>query len=178
MLCALRNVLLMKWFVATVLGSLAASPAQAAPPWATLVPFRKVDADPNQSYELEEKHGPWLILAASFVGSASEEQSQELVLELRQKFRLEAYTFRRTYDFTKPTEGLGYNRYGGRRRMRYMTNSKFDEIAVPWATSRRSMTRGSTQRWKPSNMQDPYAWIPRSGRRRRSGWWVCERCTT
>lgn len=104
--------------------------ASAAPPWATLVPFRKVDADPNKSYELEEKHGPWMIMVASFAGPNAETQSHELVLELRQKHRLEAYTFRKTYDFTKPTEGLGYNRYGGPRRMRYMTNSKFEEIAV------------------------------------------------
>jgi hypothetical protein len=104
--------------------------AWAAPPWATLVPFRKVDADPKKTYELEEKHGPWMIMAASFVGPTAEEQSHELVLELRQRFRVEAYTFRKVYDFTKPTEGLGYNRYGGPRRMRYMTNSKFEEIAV------------------------------------------------
>ncbi len=101
-----------------------------APPWATLVPFRKVDADPNKSYDLDEKHGPWMIMAASFVGPTAEEQSHDLVLELRQKFHLEAYTFRRTYDYTKPVEGLGYNRYGGTRRMRYMSNNKFDEIAV------------------------------------------------
>ena len=36
------------------------------------------------------------------------------MLELRQKFHVEAYTFRRTYDYSKPVEGLGYNRYGGK----------------------------------------------------------------
>jgi hypothetical protein len=108
----------------------AAGGAVAAPPWATLVPFRKIDADPNKSYELEEKHGPWMIIAASFVGATAEEQSHELVLELRQRYKLEAYTFRRTYDFSKPTDGLGYDRYGSARRMRFMTNHKFDEIAV------------------------------------------------
>ena len=42
--------------------------ATADPPWAKLVPFKKVDADPGRNYELEEQHGPWMILAASFVG--------------------------------------------------------------------------------------------------------------
>jgi len=108
----------------------ASSSALAVPPWATLVPFKKVDADPKKNYDLEESSGPWMILAASFAGPSAEQQSHDLVLELRQRFKLEAYTFRRTYDFSKPTEGLGYSRYGGPRRMRYLTNHKFDEIAV------------------------------------------------
>ena len=92
--------------------------AIAAPPWTTLVPFRKIDADPKKNYELEDKHGPWMIMAASFAGPSAEQQSHDLVLELRRQFKLEAYSFRRTYDFSKPTEGLGYSRYGGPRRMR------------------------------------------------------------
>lgn len=120
-------------FAALVLGTIAgglASLASAAPPWTTLVPFRKIDADPKKNYELDDKHGPWMIMAASFAGPSAEQQSHDLVLELRKQFKLEAYSFRRTYDFSKPTEGLGYSRYGGPRRMRYLTNSKFDEIAV------------------------------------------------
>jgi hypothetical protein len=110
--------------------SLATEPAAAAPPWATLVPFKKIDADPNKSYELDEAHGPWMIMAASFAGPNAEKQAQELVLELRQRFKMEAFTFRQTYDFSKPTEGRGWSRYGGPRKMRYMNNYKFDEIAV------------------------------------------------
>jgi hypothetical protein len=110
--------------------SLTAGSALAAPPWATLVPFKKIDADPKKSYELEESHGPWMIMAASFAGPSAEQQSQDLVIELRQKYRLEAFTFRQTYDFTKPTDGLGFDRYGGKRRMRYASNHRFDEIAV------------------------------------------------
>jgi hypothetical protein len=116
--------------VATLWAALAIEPAIAAPPWATLVPFKKVDADPNKSYELEERHGPWMIIAASFAGPTAEQQSQDLVVELRRRLKLDAYTFKRTYDFSKPTEGLGFNRYGGPRRMRYASNYKFDEIAV------------------------------------------------
>lgn len=105
-------------------------PASAAPPWATLIPFKKVDADPTKTYELEESRGPWMIMAASFAGPTAEQQAKDLVLELRRQFKLEAYTFRQTYDFTKSTEGRGWSRYGGPRRMRYQSNYKFDEIAV------------------------------------------------
>jgi hypothetical protein len=110
--------------------SLVAGSALAAPPWATLVPFKKIDADPKKSYELDEARGPWMIMAASFAGPSADQQSQDLVIELRQKYRLEAFTFRQTYDFTKPTDGLGFDRYGGKRRMRYASNHRFDEIAV------------------------------------------------
>lgn len=118
-----------------VLGSgllaLAASQAAlAAPPWAALIPFKKVEADPKASYELTDQHGPWLIMCSSFAGPTAEQQAHDLVLELRQKFRLEAYIYRRTFDFTDTTEGIGYNRYGERKRMRYLNGSKFDEIAV------------------------------------------------
>ena len=71
-----------------------------------------------------------MIMAASFAGPSAEQQSHDLVLELRQKFKVEAYTYRQTYDFSKPTDGLGYDRYGGKRRMRYASNHQFDEIAV------------------------------------------------
>jgi hypothetical protein len=114
-----------------VAGSFAANRiAIASPPWATLVPFKKTDADPKKVYELDESRGPWMVMAASFAGPTAEQQAQELVMELRQRWKMEAYTYRRTYDFSKPTEGLGYNRYGGPRRMRYANNYKFDEIAV------------------------------------------------
>jgi hypothetical protein len=128
MLRAVRSVLAS--LVPGLVITLFATSVGGAPPWATLVPFKKIEADPSKYYELEEKQGPWMIMAASFVGKTAEQQSHDLVIELRQKYKLEAYAFRRTYDFSKPTDGLGYNRFGGPRRMRYQNNSKFDEIAV------------------------------------------------
>lgn len=109
---------------------LAAASAVAAPPWATLVPFKRVEADPNKSYELAESNGPWVIMCTSFAGPTAEQQAHDLVLELRQKFKLEAYSFRKTFDFTETSEGIGWNRYGERKRMRYLNPAKFDEIAV------------------------------------------------
>jgi len=116
-----------------VVGGLAigATSAVAAPPsWATLVPFKKIEADTNKTYELDEKHGPWIIMAASFAGAAAEQQAHDLAMELRQKFRLEAYTFRKSFDFSKRIEGNGLYKDGGPRQMRYLYNNKFEEIAV------------------------------------------------
>ena len=116
--------------VAVACLTLAAGPAAAAPPWASFIPFKRVDADPDKTYELEESHGPWMILAASFAGATAEQQANDLVLELRQRFKLEAYTFQQVFDFSQPTEGLGFNEYGGKKRMKYMHAAKFEEIAV------------------------------------------------
>ncbi len=103
---------------------------RAAPPWASMIPFKRIDADPNKTYELEEKHGPWLILAASFAGPEAEQQAHDLVLELRQRYKWEAYTFEQIFDFSQGTEGLGLDKYGGRKKMKYMHAAKFHEIAV------------------------------------------------
>ena len=109
-------------------GSVHADP----PRWATLIPFKRVEADPNKAYELSEAHGPWMIMCTSFAGPTAQQQAHELVIELRQKFKLEAFSFPKTFDFSQPdaTDGLGYNQYGERKRMKYLNPAKFDEIAV------------------------------------------------
>jgi hypothetical protein len=110
----------------------AAQPALAAPPWATLVPFKRIDADPRKEYELTESDGPWLIMCTSFAGPTAEQQAHDLVLELRQRLKIEAYSFRQTFDFSQPdaTDGIGFDQFGERKKMRYLHPAKFDEIAV------------------------------------------------
>ena len=102
----------------------------AAKPWETLIPFKRVEATPNKDYVLTEDQGPWMIMATSFAGPGAEKQAHDLVLELRKNLKLPAYTHRQTYDFTQPVEGLGLNRYGESKKMRYANRAKFDEIAV------------------------------------------------
>jgi hypothetical protein len=119
------------WILGVVLVlSCIGSSALAAPPWLSLVPFKHVEADPQKTYELEEKHGPWLVMCSSFAGETAEQQAHALVMELRTRYKLEAYTFRQSFDFTKPEIGLGYNKYGGPKRMKYRNAVKFEEIAV------------------------------------------------
>ncbi|MHB0957368.1 MAG: hypothetical protein ACYC6N_09980 [Pirellulaceae bacterium] len=107
-----------------------AAVANAAPPWKKLVPFRSVEADPDKQYWLTEDQGPWMIMATSFAGPGAEEQAHELVLELRNRYKLDAFMHKRTFDYTEPVYGRGVNRYGGPKRMRYQSATKFDEIAV------------------------------------------------
>ncbi|MDX1947201.1 MAG: hypothetical protein SFU86_17505 [Pirellulaceae bacterium] len=117
--------------VAFLVAGSVAHRAQAAPPWAALIPFKSAPAaKPVQSLELGESEGPWMIMCTSFAGPTAEQQAHDLALELRQQFKLPAYTFRQTFDFTKPTEGLGYNKYGEPRKMRHLNGAKFQEIAV------------------------------------------------
>lgn len=118
------------FILALVLSVVSNQRLQAGSPWDFLIPFRRVDADDQKAYRLTEAHGPWLILATSFAGEGAERQAHDLVLELRRDFNLQAYTLKKDYDFTEKVEGLGLNRYGGRKQMRYANGGKFEEIAV------------------------------------------------
>lgn len=112
----------------------------AAPPWAKLIPYTQVEADPDKDYELTESQGPWMIMCTSFTGvlsnpktrqeTSAEEQAHNLVLELRQKFRLQAFVYRKHFDMNEPEIGLGMNKYGGQKIMRNNNAYKRDEIAV------------------------------------------------
>jgi hypothetical protein len=103
---------------------------QAASPWESLIPFKKVDADPNSSYPITQSSGPWMILAYTFRGDKSTEEAQQLVYELRSKYRLPAFTYERTFDFTKPERGIGFNPDGTPKMMRYQQGGIIKEVAV------------------------------------------------
>ena len=119
-----------RYFAMMVL-SLAVLPAAASiagSPWASLIPFKRVEADPKKYYALSEKHGPWLILAANFQGPDAEKDARELVQELRSRHKLTAFIHRQTYDYTQPLEGKTAS--GEKRRMRYMNQQKYEGLAV------------------------------------------------
>jgi hypothetical protein len=117
-------------FGLALIGVLATSATWAAPPWEALLPFKKVEANPNNSYRLTRDQGPWLILTATFSGENADRQAHELVLELRSRFKLTAYLHEQTYDFTQPVEGMGFDELGRPKQMRYNTASRYNTIAV------------------------------------------------
>jgi hypothetical protein len=80
--------------------SAALAPRADANPWHKLLPFKKIDADPNKSYELTDANGPWMILATVFGGEQAEQQARQLVFELRKTYKLEAYTHKHVFDYT------------------------------------------------------------------------------
>lgn len=120
-------------FVATAL--CVTGSAIAAPPWAALFPFQRVEADPKKEYKLEAKHGPWLVYCAAFVGETAERDARKLCLELRRDFQMEAFIHRQHYDFSQTEKGLGVSRYSTAdnimpRKMRHLQNQQYDELAV------------------------------------------------
>jgi hypothetical protein len=108
-------------------GSVARS--QAAPPWVNLVSFNRIEADPDKDYALTENHGPYLIMACSFSGKGAEEQAKELVLELRKRYKLPAYIYKKTIQLTQ-AQGRGFDSFGEPVRMKYRAGDKFEEVAV------------------------------------------------
>ncbi|MFO0905357.1 MAG: hypothetical protein U0939_20280 [Pirellulales bacterium] len=106
------------------------APLGAAPPKISFLPFKRVDGDPNKKYELTEKNGPWMVYATSFSGEGAESQAHELVIELRQRFKLPAYVHKQHYDYTESVTGLGIDRYGAARKMKHQNAKAYDEVAV------------------------------------------------
>ncbi|MDA7979089.1 MAG: hypothetical protein MPJ50_10020 [Pirellulales bacterium] len=75
--------------------------------------FRRIDADPSKEYALQPDHGPWMIMAATFAGQGAYDQARELVLELRSKYKLEAFQYRMRFDYDKDGAlGLEVDRNG------------------------------------------------------------------
>lgn len=123
------------WLAA--LGLLLASTADvalASPPWQKVAIFKKIDADPEKAYPLTEKQGPWVIMAITFSPKVKETadayaQAQELVIELRSHYKLDAYVYEIVQDLSGGTTGLGVDRYQQPRRMKYQ-DDRIHEIAV------------------------------------------------
>src|SRR5436853_5511990 len=95
----LRALVLLPLFALLAL-VLAPVDLHAEPIWARLITGQKVEADPNAEYKLTDNQGPWIIIATTFSGGGAADQSRELVLELRKRYKLEAYTHEKTFDFT------------------------------------------------------------------------------
>jgi hypothetical protein len=102
----------------------------AAPPWEAMVPFKRIDADPNNAYPVAETNGPWMIVATTFHGENADKQAQDLVHELRRKFKLPAYSYKQRYDYSGKERGRGFDRFGRPKVMKYQANVAYDEVAV------------------------------------------------
>jgi hypothetical protein len=116
--------------VVAALAHVAPVPVSAAPPWQRVALFRRVEADPEKSYELTEQAGPWMILAVSFSGEEAEKQARELVLELRKSYKWPAYLHRRSFDFSAPAEGKGIDQFGNPLKWKHSRDKKVEEFAV------------------------------------------------
>jgi len=113
--------------VGVLLGAL---PAAAAPPWESLLSFKRVDADSKKTYKLSQDDGPWLILAATFSGDGAEDQARDLVLELRQRYKWPAYIHKMEFDLDDDLGGRNVDQLGRPAKWRYQRGSEIEEIAV------------------------------------------------
>ncbi len=111
-------------------GILLAASAQAAPPIFSLLPFKKVEADPNKTYTVTKDLGPWMIMAISLGGDEAEEQASKLVLELRRDHKLEAWMHEQEFNLDEDVIGLGVDSRGNPKRMKNLHGGAVREIAV------------------------------------------------
>jgi hypothetical protein len=107
----------------------ATAPAWASPPWQKLALFKQVEADPDKGYPLTDEHGPWLIMAITFSGDQAGDQADELVHELRSKYKLHAYRYEMNFDFSKGEVGRRVDQYGQPVKMKYQVE-EMREVAV------------------------------------------------
>ena len=109
----------------------------AASPWTKLLTPNQINADPDKQYTLKEENGPWTIMACSFTGEGAEKQAHDLVLELRKRYRLEAYIHKANFKLDDPnapgSESLSpirwqYRRFKDNPEMR--KRGGLEEVAV------------------------------------------------
>ncbi len=123
---AMKTTWLRSSAITVLLASCMGTPASAELP--NLIPFRRIEVDPGKSYELNEKHGPWLVVASSFAGEGAEKQAHDLVLEIRKEYKLPAYVHKQHFDFTESLDGMNGRRQ--KTQLKYASAVSFDEIAV------------------------------------------------
>lgn len=67
---------------------------------------------------LQEKHGPWLVMAASFNGPGAQASAEELALELRGRYRMDAYVHAQGIELDQDLP-VGVDQYGQPRKFKY-----------------------------------------------------------
>ena len=103
--------------------------ASADPPSLLRIFGRGGKAKPmgSKTYALSVEDGPWLILAATFVGENAQQRAEKLADEIRTDFGLPAYTYNERFDFTGR---LNANERSARRVVRYANQYHYEAYAV------------------------------------------------
>jgi hypothetical protein len=99
-----------KWiFSLSPLLALGVAPAaivRAESPWSNLLTVNHVEADPAKDYRLKEEQGPWMIMACSLSGPNAEKQDHDLAVELRRRYRVEAYVHHMDFKLDDPNGSI------------------------------------------------------------------------
>jgi len=107
--------------------TISATPALADPP-SLLKAFGRTSTSQtlNKKLELSEVDGPWMILAATFVGETSRERAEKLAMEIRREMNMPAFIYHETFDFTGGLNGSATDS----RKMRYANQYQYHAHAV------------------------------------------------
>jgi hypothetical protein len=124
-----RRFAMTLWTLGVLAASIGATDA-AEPLWRQAMPKKRVPADPDADYTLQESNGPWLIMASSFSGEGAEEQAKALVQELRSEFNLPAFYYAMKFKLEDERIGKGVDVHGSSIRRRYQRGSEVLEHAV------------------------------------------------
>jgi hypothetical protein len=95
------------------------SSADAAAPWGNLISLKSVDADPNRDYQITENNGPWMVMACTFSGEGADKQAKDLVLELRKRYKLQAFMYLGHFD-PGEAQARGVDKYGNPKKANYL----------------------------------------------------------
>jgi hypothetical protein len=94
---------------------------------------KSLNADREQSHAITQENGPWMIMAYSFSGDDAAQRARELVTELRQQYKLKAYTYEGRFDLGEAA-GRGIDKYGNPCKFKYYKQNshrvELDEVAV------------------------------------------------
>ena len=124
-----RFLLVMLLVIVGLAGVGAWSNVWAAPPWENFLTRNRVEADPDKDYGLSKDDGPWMIMASSFSGDGAEEQARALALELRKRYKLEAFVHEMEFKLGE-TGGRGIDKYGDPLKWKYRRGAEVREMAV------------------------------------------------
>jgi hypothetical protein len=107
----LERAMIGKWafritalWLAVSLGATAISRAEM--PWSGLLSGMSVEADPSKDYVLKEANGPWIIMACCFSGTNAKADAHDLALELRKRYRMEAFVYDKKFVLDDPNGNL------------------------------------------------------------------------
>jgi hypothetical protein len=86
--------------IAVVIMAIAFASLQQAQAQLERLPFKRSTNSVN-TLKLTESVGPWLIMCYSFSGDDGAQQAQRLAAELRNSYKLDAYTYTHRFDLTE-----------------------------------------------------------------------------
>ena len=90
---------------------------------------RTIEADPNKEYKLSEVEGPYLILATALSGPTAKQDAHLLVLELRSKYKWNAYVFEKNFTRDAKQDFGQIQKLNAQTKIKY-NNQEATEFAV------------------------------------------------